>query len=136
MDIRGYRVRRTGHPGPPCRVIAHGRYRIGRDPCCELRFDDATVSRLHAEIEVLADGGALVVDLGSLNGTIVGGEKVSRRALSGDFDLRVGNVALSFDACRIGRASVLATQTTAAPASSAQRTGPIAAVSADARGDP
>jgi predicted component of type VI protein secretion system len=131
METRGYRVRRAGHPGPPYRVIAHGRYRIGRAPCCELQVDDATVSRLHAEIEVLADGGALLLDLGSLNGSFVAGEQVSRRALSGDFELRVGGVALSFDACWVQSGPGLANRTSAVASASQPRTGPIEAVRSD-----
>lgn len=61
--------------------------RIGRAPDCDVRFDkkaDPEVSGHHAEI--VADGdGWQIIDTASTNGTLVNGEKVSRRRLeSGD----------------------------------------------------
>jgi DNA-binding NtrC family response regulator len=47
-------------------------------------------------IEVLADGGATVRDLGSTNGTRVDGQRVSARAVGGDFVLELGEARLRF----------------------------------------
>ena len=49
---------------------------IGRQPGCEVFLSDPEVSRLHAEIEVTPQG-AIIRDLGSLNGTLVNGEKIA-----------------------------------------------------------
>ncbi|MBI5070537.1 MAG: transglycosylase SLT domain-containing protein [Deltaproteobacteria bacterium] len=61
--------------------------RIGRAPDCDVRFDkqaDPEVSAHHAEI-VAEGGGWAIIDTASTNGTLVNGEKVSRRRLaSGD----------------------------------------------------
>jgi pSer/pThr/pTyr-binding forkhead associated (FHA) protein len=61
--------------------------RIGRAPDCDVRFDkqaDPEVSAHHAEI--VADGGGwTLIDTASTNGTLVNGERISRRRLaSGD----------------------------------------------------
>src|SRR6185369_15913464 len=67
--------------GAPTRVIAAERFplRIGRGPESHVRLDDESVSAVHAEIA--QDGAAFVVrDLGSLNGTHVGGERLPHRA--------------------------------------------------------
>jgi len=52
---------------------------LGRSRSCTLRLPgDATVSRQHCLIEV-EDGVVFVQDLGSLNGTLVNGEKIGQR---------------------------------------------------------
>jgi FHA domain-containing protein/uncharacterized protein DUF1707 len=50
-------------------------FTIGRDRQCDLAIDDLTVSRRHALLE-RADGGWLLSDLGSTNGTRVNGWRV------------------------------------------------------------
>ena len=52
--------------------------RLGRHPESDIMLDDITVSRRHAEIERLDDGGYEVRDVGSLNGTYVNQERVER----------------------------------------------------------
>ena len=49
---------------------------IGRSAGCEIVLDDVEVSRRHAEVSVLPDGTATVRDVGSTNGTSVGGQAV------------------------------------------------------------
>jgi len=52
---------------------------LGRSRSCMLRLPgDATVSRQHCLIEVEEDG-VWIQDLGSLNGTLVNGEKIGQR---------------------------------------------------------
>ncbi len=52
---------------------------LGRSRSCTLRLPgDGTVSRQHCLIEV-EEGGAWIQDLGSLNGTLVNGEKIGQR---------------------------------------------------------
>jgi adenylate cyclase len=54
---------------------------VGRAMACDLPIADPTVSRQHAEIEVV-DGGILVRDLHSTNGTYVNGQRVVGQALA------------------------------------------------------
>ncbi len=51
---------------------------------------DVGVSRVHAKIVALAGGGALLVDLGSTNGTFVDGERIKERLLVEGDKIRVG----------------------------------------------
>jgi Domain of unknown function (DUF1707)/FHA domain len=51
------------------------RFTIGREPACDMMLADKTVSRWHASL-VNAEGGWLLDDLGSTNGTRVNGWRV------------------------------------------------------------
>jgi DNA-binding winged helix-turn-helix (wHTH) protein len=55
--------------------LLDGENLIGRDPAARLQLDDSTVSRRHARI-MLNGSDALLEDLGSKNGTCVGGVRV------------------------------------------------------------
>ena len=46
-------------------------YLVGRDPRCDYRIDDATVSRMHAELVPAPDGRLYVTDRASTGGTFV-----------------------------------------------------------------
>jgi signal transduction histidine kinase len=66
---------------------------IGRDRTCHLCFEDRTLSRQHAKI--LIHGDTLTVqDLGSVNGVLVNGFKVSSAELKTDDRLTLGNIEL------------------------------------------
>ena len=69
--------------------------RIGRNPTCTYVVDDEYVSQFHAEIRQGADGRLLLIDLGSINGTWVNGQRVYRwtPVQSGD-EIRVGHTTL------------------------------------------
>lgn len=68
---------------------------IGRHPDSHIFLDDVTVSRRHAEVE--RDGDTLsVIDLGSLNGTYVNGERVDSRELRTGDEVQVGRFKLRF----------------------------------------
>ncbi|NUR93062.1 MAG: FHA domain-containing protein [Nonomuraea sp.] len=62
------------------------RYVVGRGSACDLVLSDLTVSRVHAELRREGDGGWLLVDLGSLNGTRLNGWRLvgPARVKSGD----------------------------------------------------
>lgn len=73
--------------------------RIGRRPDCELVIDDASVSKLHAELRWSeADRRCTVHDLGSTNGTFLNATTLGRREVplrDGDI-LSFGNVQFWF----------------------------------------
>jgi DNA segregation ATPase FtsK/SpoIIIE, S-DNA-T family len=62
-------------PGAGTRLtVAAAGVTVGRDPECELRLDDAAVSRRHLMVTAVGDGaGVLVEDLGSRNRTTMAG---------------------------------------------------------------
>lgn len=62
-----------GEPQLRCLALGAGPLRVGRGLEADLRVDDATASRLHAEISIV--GGAWMVD-GSRHGTFVDGVRV------------------------------------------------------------
>lgn len=66
-------------------LLSPGHWRIGRDPACEIRIDDESVSRRHASVRVYDDRVELT-DHGSRNGVRVNGER-----LYGSRDLAVGD---------------------------------------------
>ncbi len=69
--------------------------RLGRHSDSEISLDDITVSRRHAEIE-RADGGYLVRDTGSLNGTYVNQKRIDEVLLHHGDELQVGKFRLVF----------------------------------------
>ncbi len=73
-------------------LLGEGEVVIGRSSYCSLVLDHETLSRVHASLRVVADGIELS-DLGSSNGTFVGGVAITgpTRVRPGD-DIRLGNV--------------------------------------------
>jgi pSer/pThr/pTyr-binding forkhead associated (FHA) protein len=65
---------------------------IGRAPECDLRLDEAGMSRMHARL-VPTDDGLLLEDLGSTNGSFINGKRVLRG------EARVGD-EIGFDTMR------------------------------------
>jgi DNA-binding NtrC family response regulator len=61
---------------------------------CTLRLSDPAVSRRHAGFR-LEDGGLVVTDLGSTNGTSVNGVRVREAVLQGGEAVRIGSTVLS-----------------------------------------
>ncbi len=56
--------------------------------------NEASLSRLHAVIEISDVGDAQVLDLGSTDGTWLNGNKVTKAALRGGDEVRVGELRL------------------------------------------
>ncbi len=65
---------------------------IGRDGALEIPVMDPTVSRRHARLRQ-TDNGVLVIDLRSMNGTYLNGERVKRQEAACGDRLRFGEVA-------------------------------------------
>jgi pSer/pThr/pTyr-binding forkhead associated (FHA) protein len=91
----GYRVRIAG--AAECWFLRPGCHCIGRSRACSVQVDDRTVSRRHVEVEILAEGGVVLRDLDSTNGSWLDDRRIHRAAVAGDFDLRIGAVDLEFD---------------------------------------
>jgi DNA-binding NtrC family response regulator len=103
---------RTGPPaaeGPPparLRLLRGGEERtfplpaagitVGKDAACDLVVDDPFVSARHLRIEA-RDGRWQAVDLGSTNGTFVGGARVGRAELALGVRLRLGDAELRLE---------------------------------------
>lgn len=65
-------------------------YIIGREGNQPFKIDNTGVSRRHARLEILPDGGMVIEDLGSANGTFVNGQRVVRRTLTLNDQVRLG----------------------------------------------
>jgi hypothetical protein len=69
---------------------------IGRSTDADIVLDDAGVSRKHAEIRLMDDGRARVIDLGSTNGTYVDGERVHAGNLTQGSTITVGRTRIVY----------------------------------------
>ena len=91
LDVNGMK-----HPLEPPGIV------LGRGNDADLRINDPGVSRRHAEIRIYPGdpitGGApqvSVVDLGSTNGVLVNGHKVSQATLDDGAQIKIGNTTMS-----------------------------------------
>ena len=80
--------------------LTEGEHIVGRDPGVSVWLDSLEVSRHHARV-VVSGGEATIADLGSKNGTIVRGARISApvKLEAGD-EIRVGPFTLSFRGAR------------------------------------
>lgn len=69
---------------------------IGRSTDADIVLDDAGVSRKHAEVRLMDDGRARVIDLGSTNGTYVDGERVHAGNLTEGSTITVGRTRIVY----------------------------------------
>lgn len=91
-------------PGSPRLITARGTelpltgvtVRIGRGADVDLRIDDPSVSRLHAEMTLSSP--AVIRDLGSTNGTFVDDVRVQESAVPDGARVTLGTVVLTFRA--------------------------------------
>ena len=67
---------------------------LGRQRGCDVIVRDPRASRRHAELRLLSGGQVLLRDLGSANGTWVGGERVAEAMLGDGSELSIGDVRL------------------------------------------
>jgi pSer/pThr/pTyr-binding forkhead associated (FHA) protein len=82
---------------------------IGRDPTVDLFIDNLGVSRKHARLS-WERGHFLIEDLGSANGTLVNGERISRAELATDDKIQIGKFQLAiqeFSELPIGMATMM-----------------------------
>ena len=83
-------------------ALSAGENIIGRDPAATILIDVSGVSRRHAQI-VVGERDAMLEDLGSKNGTRIGGNLVSERVTLHDGDtIHVGPVLVIYHASTSG----------------------------------
>ena len=78
---------------------ASGTFAIGRSTECSRVFDDRTVSRVHAQLHWI-NGGWVLSDLGSLNGTWVNGWRIESAWVRDGDRVQLGALKLRFRAPR------------------------------------
>jgi len=73
-------------------LLAPGEHTVGSASDADIHLEAAGLSRRHARLRVLADGGVVIADLGSKNGTLVAGRRVREIAVSGITVVAFGSV--------------------------------------------
>ncbi|MBK8941259.1 MAG: sigma 54-interacting transcriptional regulator [Polyangiaceae bacterium] len=104
LEVRGGRIR-----------VAKGEWRevgtepviVGRNAACQIVLDDSKVSAVHAEF-LATPTGVRLRDLGSRNGTWVGGVRVADVYLSANTKVRVGESELFFEPLRPEKVAIAA----------------------------
>ncbi len=76
---------------------------IGRDPETDVRLDHVSVSRRHAKVRPLEDGGCVVSDLHSTAGTFVNGHRFDTHELTVGDRLQIGPFCFQFDGTSLNR---------------------------------
>jgi pSer/pThr/pTyr-binding forkhead associated (FHA) protein len=79
-------------------VIAPGGATIGRSRDCDIVLADSNVSRRHAQVLPAAAGSWTIADLGSTNGVLVNGRKItgSEQLTAGD-RIALGTAEIAFE---------------------------------------
>lgn len=70
---------------------------IGRLPECTIQLTDSSVSRRHAELRP-TEGGWVIADLDSMNGTTVNGDPIGERRLNDSDVIGIGQHRIRFEA--------------------------------------
>ncbi len=91
----GSRLRRWLVWGLNVLPLSEGENVLGRDPDADVWIGDASVSRRHARVHV-TEGDALLVDLGSKNGTVSAGNRITSTPLKDGDVFRVGRIELVY----------------------------------------
>ncbi|QLI80227.1 FHA domain-containing protein [Chitinibacter fontanus] len=75
--------------------LTRARTSIGRRPNNDIQIDNLAVSGQHAVVEVVGQI-YFVEDLGSTNGTLLNGEKITRHPLKSGDELTIGKYSITF----------------------------------------
>lgn len=75
--------------------VGKARVVMGRGQGCDIQLQDSEVSRRHAMLEVRGDD-AMLVDLGSTNGTFMEGTRIQRAPLASHQEFSLGTTTLMF----------------------------------------
>jgi FHA domain/zinc-ribbon domain len=76
-------------------LLEQERVSVGRSPDCDIFLDDVTVSRRHALVKQ-SDGGFLIEDQGSLNGTFLNRRRIESARLEDGDEVQIGKYKLTF----------------------------------------
>ena len=76
-------------------ILKKSKTLLGRDPSCDVCLDDSLVSSEHA-IVVRSNGGYVLEDLNSRNGTRVDRENVQKKRLKNGAEISIGNFLIRF----------------------------------------
>lgn len=87
--------------------LAPGRHVVGSQPGVEIHLDEPGVSRRHARLDVLADGGVVITDLDSKNGTFVAGRRVREAAVCSFQMIAFGSAQAALQPADPARSQVL-----------------------------
>jgi two-component system response regulator GlrR len=96
LQLRRYPVLRWNDRESSYEAVARHRMVVGSSAASDVVINDPTVSRVHALLEPRATG-ILVRDLDSLNGTFVGGARVTETTLQHSGDISLGTTRLAVD---------------------------------------
>jgi len=107
VEVRGGRLKPAKVPNAAWVEIGTEPVIVGRNAACKLMLDDGKVSAVHAEF-VATEQGVRVRDLGSRNGSFVGGVRVGEIYLLTATKLRLGETDVLFEPVRPERITVSA----------------------------
>jgi hypothetical protein len=96
-DTPKYRLKVTAGPLKGARFPLAETVTIGRSSQVEIFLADAGVSRRHAKVFPLPDGGHVLIDLGSANGTRIDGESISEHRLELGQSFTVGSTTFEYE---------------------------------------
>ncbi|HEX8113883.1 MAG TPA: sigma 54-interacting transcriptional regulator [Kofleriaceae bacterium] len=97
IEITRFQLKVVNGPDSPHRVESTGsELTIGSDPGHPLRLTDPCVSRQHCMLRV-SDEGVVCTDLGSTNGTLVTGRRITSAILLPGDTITVGETTIAFD---------------------------------------
>jgi DNA-binding NtrC family response regulator len=82
--------------GGKSRALRSGQCLVGSDPANDLVIDEKTVSRRHLKIELCPEG-VRITDMGSRNGTFVGGQRIERATVNLGTQIHLGTASVFVD---------------------------------------
>jgi ABC transport system ATP-binding/permease protein len=82
---------------PAEQIEIEGELTLGRDSGCEVVLNDPAVSRRHALVRALPDGGCVVSDLNSSGGSFVNGHRFDSQELTVGDRLQIGPFCLQYN---------------------------------------
>jgi DNA-binding NtrC family response regulator len=97
MPDANYTLVVTDGPGPERVYVLEKDATVGRDRACEVVLAAGGVSRRHCVLERTREGGLVLRDLGSRNGTFVNGERVEKAKLKEGDRIAVGEATVKVE---------------------------------------